>query len=287
MRLEGHLDYLAEPKHLSGKLMRSGSGGAAGQQRSSSRSSGGLWSTGGSGKLRGAPSRSASGGGKSGVPMLALGGLQPPAPRGHGRSGSRSSAVRRGEDDDLDGFAGWAASHGSSLPAPAHARVRGGGSDYGDYESDYRGGNSDYGGGGLGNAGWASAVLRTSSPTPPHLRPPRAPSPPMPWERASAANLSSGTAQAASMRLASPTRGRLPPAVDPAARATSPMRPPHAQPAPLEPEIRLLMTVLSSPHAASTHRAMGQSSARIPTDYYARLDEVASLRRLTRSQTFN
>jgi hypothetical protein len=65
------------------------------------------------------------------------------------------------------------------------------------------------------------------------------------------------------------------------------MRPPHAQAAPLEPEIRSLMTVLSSPHAATTHRALGQSSNRIPADYYARLNEVAATRSLSRSQTFS
>jgi hypothetical protein len=64
------------------------------------------------------------------------------------------------------------------------------------------------------------------------------------------------------------------------------MRPPHAQAPPLEPEILSLMTVLNSPHAA-THRALGQSSNRIPADYYARLNEVAASRSLNRSQTFS
>ena len=297
------MEYLAEPKHLSGKLTRGGSGSIAASQRSSGQSAGGN----NSGRLNGrgsaAPSRNISGAssggnasGKLNVPMLSLGGLQPPPPRGHQRTGSQQRVMPGADDDDLDGFAGWAASHSASVPA---GREDGGEYGYGEFEND---GRSEYGagaggGGGGGSdyrartsSGWAAAPQRTASPVPPHLR--RAASPPLPpsmlpphaFTRSGSSNSLAG---GASSRLASPSRGRLPPAVDPAARASSPMRPPHAQAAPLEPEIRSLMTVLSSPHTATTHRALGQSSNRIPADYYARLNEVAATRSLSRSQTFS
>lgn len=282
LRMEGHMEYLAEPKHLSGKLTRPGSGNAARSQRNSAQSNG-------SGKIRsGVPSRNVSGassGGASGkisVPMLSLGGLQPPPPRGHQRTGSQARALPgRADDDDLDGFADWAATHTSSMPPD--------GAEYGDYSGDY--GGSDYRARG-GNPGWATAQQRTASPTPPHLR--RAHSPPMlpphaTWERSGSSNSLAGGASlrmGSPNRMGSPSRGRLPPAVDPAARAASPMRPPHLQAAPLEPQLQSLMTVLQSPHVATTSRSLAQSSARIPSDYYARLDEVASSRRLNRSQTF-
>ena len=297
------MEYLAEPKHLSGKLMRgANNSGSIASQRSSGQSAGGN-----SGRLAvqrggsGAPSRNISGAssggnnsGKLSVPMLSLGGLQPPPPRGHQRTGSQQRVMPGADDDDLDGFAGWAASHSAAVPA---GRDGGGGEyGYGEYENENRG---EYGGGGGGggggdyrarsSAGWAAAPQRTVSPTPPHLR--RAASPPLPpsmlpphaFARSGSSNSLAGGASA---RLGSPSRGRLPPAVDPAARTASPMRPPHAQAAPLEPEIRSLMTVLSSPHA-TTQRTLAQSSNRIPADYYARLNEVAASRNLSRSNTFS
>ena len=283
LRMEGHMEYLAEPKHLSSKLTRPGSGNNASSQRNSAQSNSS------SGKVRGVPSRNVSGAssgsatsGKIGVPMLSLGGLQPPPPRGHQRTGSQARALPgRVDDDDLDGFADWAATHTSSMPPE--------GDEYGVHSGDY--GVNDYRARG-GNPGWASAQQRTASPTPPHLR--RAHSPPMlpphaTWERSLSSNSLAGGASlrmGSPTRMGSPSRGRLPPPVDPAARAASPMRPPHAQAAPLEPQLQSLIAVLQSPHVATTSRSMAQTSARIPSDYYARLDEVASSRRLNRSQTF-
>ena len=294
------MEYLAEPKHLSGRLTRgANTSGSIPSQRSSGLSAGGASNNSGrlQGRGSGAPSRNISGAssggnnsGKINVPMLSLGGLQPPPPRGHQRTGSQQRVMPGADDDDLDGFAGWAASHSAAVPAGRDEGEYGG---YGEYENESR---SEYGGGGgvgdyraRSSAGWAAAPQRTVSPTPPHLR--RAASPPLPpsmlpphaFARSGSSNSLAGGASA---RLGSPSRGRLPPAVDPAARTASPTRPPHAQAAPLEPEIRSLMTVLSSPHA-TTQRSLAQSSNRIPADYYARLNEVAASRNLSRSNTFS
>jgi hypothetical protein len=269
LRLNGHLDFLAAPKHakplfVTASLSRLPSS-------ASSRSSTGADSIGG-GNSRNALRGSGGGGGaeqpgprgRPKLPPLALSALRdeqqerdrragPPAGAAHGAAWPPRGGARGGgadDDDDLDGFAGWAASQ--------------------------RGQRATYAGAdGTGRA----AGAREGMPLRRAESMPREGSPVMRGRLPQQAQFGAATASgellptysefvqqrggAYAGRAPSPTKQQLPPRAD------------------ADADVGHLVAALAAPRARSPHKA----SARVTDDYYARMNEVAATRHLTRSST--
>jgi hypothetical protein len=243
LRLSGHLDYLAPPAHSqsvfvtatlrssSSRLpVRSGPDGAGGAGGAGAPRS---MAAAGSGGERGKPS----------VPLLALPGLRDEK---RGQPGAHAArGVPRGayaaDDDDLDGFAAWAATH-------ADASDPGGGGRQPPRELPL--------GGGL-------AARRADFAARGQLSMPRSASPsrgPPVLQRSNTMPLgpySEYEERSSAMRGASPPK-----------RASSPSRPRM-----VDPELSEIMAVLAA-RAKSPQKAPN----RITADYYARMNEVAATR---------
>jgi hypothetical protein len=258
LRLSGHLEFLAAPKHakplfVTASLRRlpsssRASGGADATVSSSSRNASGGGSGGGGGAEQPGPR------GKPKLPPLALSALRDEQPQQDRRFGPPAGAARgaawpprdgaRGgggadDEDDLDGFAGWAASQrGQRAPG---AR---GGLPLRRAESMPREG---------------SPVMRGRLPPPGQFGTASADPTLLPTY----AEFSQQRGGAYGARAPSPTRQQLPPRAD------------------MDADVGQLVAALAAPRARSPQK----HSARVTDDYYARLNEVAATRHLTRSST--
>jgi hypothetical protein len=205
--------------------------------------------------------------GKPKLPPLALSALRDEQQQQQGRRTGPPGGAERGaawpprggerggganDEDDLDGFAGWAASQRGQRAAYAGA---------------------DPQGGGAGRAPAVRGPMRRAESLPRECSPVlcgRLPPPPQFGAAAASADLLPSYAEyvqqrssAYAARAPSPTKQQLPPRAD------------------VDADVGQLVAALAAPRARSPQKA----SARITDDYYARMNEVAATRHLTRSST--